>query len=835
MKLTKILSLILIGGVPLSLVAQVSNIEKKEAQKVISRTFEQLAKKVVFESIDKQDGKNRFVQQIKNGKLIIQGSSGVALCKGVYDFVTNNNYGTYTWTGGREQIPTSLEHSKTRSVTSPVENHFYFNVVTYGYSMPYWDWARWEKEIDYMALHGIDMPLALVANETISARVWKKLGLTDEQISAYFVGPAHFPWMRMGNVSGIDGPLPQSWHKGQIELQHKILNKMRGLGMKPICPAFAGFVPKAIKDIYPDAEIVETQWGGAFNNWMVMPKSELFSTIGTMFIEEWEKEFGKNVYYLADSFNEMEIPFPEIGTKERYDLLAEYGDILYKSIQKANPNAVWVMQGWMFGYQRHIWEPRSLAALCSRVPDDKMLLLDEAVDYNKHFWGNGYNWDFYKGFFNKPWIYASIPNMGGKTGLTGVLEFYANGHLAALNSPNKGRLSGFGMAPEGIENNEVIYELITDAAWRSDSVDLKEWLHNYSTQRYGECKPEIDSAWQYLTRSVYGTFTDHPRYNWQLRPGVARKGTINSSSDMYRAIELFAQGTPDATNELYKADLAELTAAYLGGKMEILVMAIENAYTMGEVEKAAQMEQRFFELAYATDKVLESHPTQSLKNWIVYARKHGDTKELADYYEKNARRIVTIWGPPIDDYSARIWSGLIRDYYIPRWKAYFDSKRRGVVFDQNEIARWERTWVEQTTGVSDCKPYDNLVESAVSLINSAKDISMDIMPNVVGNWGNASADNELKFAIAAAQLRKIKGLKFNRRKGDGTFTIESIAIEMDGVIYNQKLEKDLTISASSPSQQTLVSVPESATGNNSCVLIVKANGRNIAGNIEMVF
>ena len=67
-----------------------------------------------------------------------------------------------------------------------------------------------------MALHGIDMPLALVANEAISARVWKKLGLTDREIADYFVGPAHFPWMRMGNISGIDGPLPLEWHEGQL-------------------------------------------------------------------------------------------------------------------------------------------------------------------------------------------------------------------------------------------------------------------------------------------------------------------------------------------------------------------------------------------------------------------------------------------------------------------------------------------------------------------------------------------------------------------------------------------------------------------------------------------
>lgn len=66
-------------------------------------------------------------------------------------------------------------------MVSPFPRHHYYNVVTYGYTLPYWDWQRWEEEIDWMALHGVDMPLALVANEAITARVWKRLGLMGQE------------------------------------------------------------------------------------------------------------------------------------------------------------------------------------------------------------------------------------------------------------------------------------------------------------------------------------------------------------------------------------------------------------------------------------------------------------------------------------------------------------------------------------------------------------------------------------------------------------------------------------------------------------------------------
>lgn len=671
------------------------------------------------------EGKTNFHYRVDDGVLKIEGSSPVALCHGFYDFVKSNRAGLYSWSGNNIRFPQQLTDGTEKQVVSPFQHHYMFNVCTYGYSMPYWDWERWEKEIDWMALHGIDMPLALVGYEAIIARVWKKMGLTDEEINSYFVGPAHLPWMRMGNVSGIDGPLNEDWHRQQIALQHKILKRMKSLGMKPICPGFPGFIPEAFKRIYPDLHIIQTHWGGAFCNWMISPQEELFSKIGTAFIREWEKEFGKNEYYLVDSFNEMEIPFPAKGSKERYELLASYGEKVYQSIRKGNPNAVWTMQGWMFGYQRNIWDYETLGALVSKVPDDKMLLLDLAVDYNKHFWHSEVNWEFYKGFYNKPWVYSVIPSMGGKTAMTGILDFYANGHLEALSSPNKGRLLAHGMAPEGIENNEVIYELLSDAGWSDKKIDIHEWLREYSCNRYGSCPAAIDRCWVLLLESVYGTFTDHPRYNWQFRPGTVRDGSINLSPSFFKAIESFVEASGQMKdNPLYLADLAEFTALYLGGKAELLVKAIDKQYEIGDTVRAVKFEKDFEHIMLGMDALLSTHPTLRLERWIDFAHKQAVTPEQRRQYERNAKRIVTIWGPPVDDYSARVWSGLIRDYYLPRWKHYFASRKTGESFD---FAAWEKNWVE-SEGCSSQTPPTDVVNTARSLMDYAAFITPSLIP-----------------------------------------------------------------------------------------------------------
>lgn len=445
--------------------------------------------------LQQDDGAVWFETEVKEGVLHITGSSNVALCRGFYEFVKEHGWGIFCWNGTRCELPDKWSDETKRKVTSVVPYHYYMNVCTFGYTTPYWDWERWQKEIDWMALHGINMPLALVGNEAISARVWKKFGLTDEEINNYFTGPAHLPWMRMGNISHHDGPLTANWHHQQLALQHRILKAMRELGMYPICPAFAGFVPKDIKRLYPDLKLAETIWGKHFHNWMISPESPLFLEMGKTFIQEWEKEFGVCRFYLADSFNEMEIPFPPIGTKERYDMLRLYGDRLYQSIRAGNKDAIWVMQGWMLGYDRKIWEPRTLEALLEKVPDDKIILLDLAANYNKYEWKNECNWDYYKGFFNKTWIYSVIPNMGGKNTFSGCLDFFANNRLTVLQSPNKGRLCGYGMAPEGVESNEMVFELITDAEWKNEPMDVGEWLKTYSQNRYGRTDAHLDVVW----------------------------------------------------------------------------------------------------------------------------------------------------------------------------------------------------------------------------------------------------------------------------------------------------------------------------------------------------
>ena len=91
--------------------------------------------------------------------------------------------------------------------------------------MAFWDWERWEKEIDWMALHGINLSLALTGTESVWRNVLLKLGYTKDEINEFVAGPGFTAWWLMNNLEGWGGPNPESWYTRQEKLQKKIVKE----------------------------------------------------------------------------------------------------------------------------------------------------------------------------------------------------------------------------------------------------------------------------------------------------------------------------------------------------------------------------------------------------------------------------------------------------------------------------------------------------------------------------------------------------------------------------------------------------------------------------------
>src|SRR6185312_9968277 len=84
----------------------------------------------------------------------------------------------------------------------------------------------------------------------------------------------------------------------------------------------------------------------------------------------------------------------------------------------------------------------------------------------------------------------------------------------------------------------------------------------------------------------------------------------------------------------------------------------------------------------------------------------GNNEKEKALYEFNAKDLITLWGDkncPLHEYANRQWSGLLNDFYKPRWQQFFSilqqSLQTGKVPDftafEKEISQWEWHWVKE--------------------------------------------------------------------------------------------------------------------------------------------
>lgn len=230
-------------GLLLCALATAPDLQVVAAQGVLQRTLGRRASDFQFERIRATGPGDQFVVSAEGGKVSVKGTSGVAMCRGAYEYLKDHDFAMVTWEGAQTHLPARFPDQAPRKGGTPAQYRHYYNICTFGYTTAFWDWTRWRREIDWMALHGINMPLAMTGQDEIWQRVFTSFGVPQSSLDRFFSGPAFQPWHWMGNLNGHGGPAPQSWLDGQVVLQKKILEGERALGMKPVVPGFSGFVP----------------------------------------------------------------------------------------------------------------------------------------------------------------------------------------------------------------------------------------------------------------------------------------------------------------------------------------------------------------------------------------------------------------------------------------------------------------------------------------------------------------------------------------------------------------------------------------------------------------
>ena len=651
-----------------------------------------------FELLEPELGRDVFELETVEGKLVVRGNTAVSMAMGLHWYLKHHCHAHVSWYGDQLSLPEPLPvvRPKVRRV-SWAQHRYFLNYCCFGYSLPWWDWEQWERLIDWMALNGVTAPLAVTGQEAVWQAVGRRLGLTEAQMQAFLAGPPYLPFGWMGCLDGWGGPLPEDWIERHETLGRRILERERELGMTPVLQGFTGHVPAALADLYPAAELHTIRWI-EWETHLLDPLDPLFAEVARLYMEEQTQRFGSDHLYAADTFIEMT---PPRGDVEYLDRLAK---AIHGGMSTVDPEAVWVLQTWIFLNQQAFWTPERIQAFLAAVPDERLLCLDLFCEDRPQ-------WSRTEAFHGKPWVWCNVQSFGRTVHLGGFLDANNAGLFAARRQRESGQLAGLGFVIEGLGYNPVAYDLMFEAAWRDGPVDLDRWIEGYARHRYGAENVHAAAAWATLAETVYTaphrtrSVVDHAP---SLRPvGGAPYDNVRLAA-AWR--ELLAAGAELSHVDTYRFDLVNVARQVLSNHAVVLHGEVVASHRQGDVEAFDRAAQRFLGLLRDLDQLLATRGEFLLGRWLEDAKRWGTTEAERATYEWNARRVLTLWGegPAIDDYARKEWSGMISGYYLPRWEWYLRdvgaALREERTFEEAAFRAQLRTWMEDWSSATESHP-----------------------------------------------------------------------------------------------------------------------------------
>ena len=668
-------------------------------QLIVTILDENLAQQLIANSQQptaKNQQPDAFIITSKDGKPCVKGNSVLAITTGINWYLNHYAHINISWNqltiDNAESYDFPLPEKEECHICS-ADYRYYLNYCTFSYSMSVWTWERWEKEIDWMALHGINMPLQIVGLDV----VWKRLlteyyNYTAEEANDFIAGPCFQAWWGMNNLESWGGPNPDWWYERQAKLAKKICDRMRELGMQPVLPGFSGMVPSNFTEKTGISANGQGGWCGFTRPHILNPNTDDFKTMAANYYKVLAEVMGTSQYYSMDPFHEG-ANTNDIDVASAYKAIA---DAMFAANDDINEK--WVIQYWQWNDEQY--------HVLDQVEKGDLVILDLFSTAHTHF-------GEYKGHDA---VYCMLPNFGGRSGFMGRFNGVIDGYFENKNSHSN--IKGIGATPEAIGSVPVLYDVLFELPWHKEKPDAEEWMRNYSISRYGVKNEYAQQAWELLRNSALDCKTSlqgpheavvcaRPSLTVDRVSSWGGTDIFYNPNDVREAARLLLEA--DLSGENYYFDLIEISRQALMDYACFLLKDIKKSYENSDADSKCKM---FLNLIKDIDKLLNTNEHFMLGQWTQMARAIADEVEGTTEYDKdwlelnNARTLITTWGDEINanqgglrDYSYRAWGGMLKDFYYPRWKYFFENDLQS---PEDGWFAMEREWaLDKTFNYSD--------------------------------------------------------------------------------------------------------------------------------------
>jgi alpha-N-acetylglucosaminidase len=643
------------------------------ARGVLERLLPKQARQFELALIPATDGRERWRLSNGGGRIRVEGTSPSAVLFGVNWYLKYLARVEISPNGDR--VPASQHFPLPRrpiAGATPYSVRYALNENVDGYTTPYWDWPRWQREIDLLALSGINAVLVERGTDSVLHDTFRDFGYGDEEIRAWITQPAHQNWQLMGNLCCFDGPISLDLLKKRAQSAKRIVSRLRELGITPVLPGFYGIVPADFDKKVAGAHVIpQGDWAGFTRPGWLDPRDAMFARLAESFYRHQRDLFGDSTIYDMEVFQEGgesgDVPVPEAARD------------VQSALDRAHPGARWMMLAWQ-------GNPRQ--DLLSGVARDRLLVVD--IDHDRVARD-----DRQKDFQGAPFLYGGLWEFGGRTTFGAALGTIAE-RLPRLAGTNANMI-GSALFTEGMDTNPFAYDLFTELAWRNGPIDLDRWTEDYVRRRYGAADPHAMAAWQILRKTAYDLKVDESQFNserdaaaenlFDAQPSLTATMASNWSPEALRydgalfrraLPELLATAPALRASEPYRYDLVDVARQTLANEARRLLPDIKAAYESKNPQHFEALAKRWLQMMTLEDRLLATDRLFQVGTWLAPMRDWASSPEEALRLSYDARSILTTWGDrkaseggPLHDYGNKDWAGLTRDYYRLRWETYF--------------------------------------------------------------------------------------------------------------------------------------------------------------------
>jgi alpha-N-acetylglucosaminidase len=652
-----------------------ASFDLKPEHELLARLLHERASQFELGTIAADDGHERFRISAVNGRIKVDGSTPSAVLFGVNWYLKYVAHVQISTNGIRlgpsRPLPLPTEAIERET---PYAYRYALNQNIDGYTSPYWSWARWEHEIDVLALSGINAMIVERGMDTVLYRTFRSVGYSDEQILGWITQPAHQNWQLMGNLCCFNGPISRALMSKRLSSAQRIVARLRELGITPVFPGFYGIVPADFQDKFPRARVIpQGEWAGFTRPGWLDPRDPMFAKIAAAFYRYQHELFGDSSLYDMEVFQEGgssgDVPVPEAARDVQY------------ALSTAHPGASWMMLAWQ-------GNPRQ--DLLGGVDRRHLLIVD--IDHDRVPRD-----DRHGDFQGARFLFGGIWEFGGRTTL-GANVGNITERLQRLGGRNS-NMAGTAVFTEGMDTNPFAFDLFTEMAWRSEPVDTADWTADYVRRRYGAADSHALAAWKVLLSTAYDIRIDDVKFNserdaaqeslFNAQPSLTANRASNWSPEAMRYdAEAFKRALPEMlqvapalrASETYQYDLVDIARQTLANESRVLLPQIKTAYEGKDRSRFEVLTERWLHLADLQDELLATNHFFLVGAWLADVRPWASNAGEATRLDYDARSLLTTWGDrkasegaDLHDYGNKDWAGLTRDYYRARWQAYFES------------------------------------------------------------------------------------------------------------------------------------------------------------------